>query len=238
MMPVARLNPTLCLTGAVEAPQILLVGGRGYDCNQYLVKDPKSNRFDMVDSGIGTDFEHVLKQVAAVIDPQRIRNVVVTHEHLDHVNGLPHWRLRGARLVAPRGVAAKLREGRDPTSERFGRSIVKLDVDDIVGDGDHVQLGDRDFSVLETPGHSPGSSCYWDERSGTLFSGDTLFAEGGIGRFDFPDSSLERLAESVLRLSRLPVRVLHSGHGESPSGDAATRSVAASLSHVRSYHPI
>lgn len=217
--------------------QIVQVGGRGYDCNQYLVKDPKSNAFDMVDAGLGTDFERVLVNVAAVVEPKRVRSVVVTHEHLDHVNGLPKWRQMGARLIAPRRVAEKLRIGRDPTSERFGRSIVTLDVDDIVGDGDSVPLGDRDFAVLETPGHSPGSSCYWDERSGTLFSGDTLFAEGGIGRFDFPDSSLPALAESVLRLSKLPVRVLHSGHGDSPEGEDAARSVQASLSHVRHYHP-
>jgi glyoxylase-like metal-dependent hydrolase (beta-lactamase superfamily II) len=220
----------------VDAPQVIQVGGRGYDCNQYLVKDPKQNGFDLVDAGLGTDFDHVLKQVAAVMDPKRVRRVVVTHEHLDHVNGLPHWRQMGAKLVAPRGVAAKLHDGRDPTSEMFGRRIVRLAVDDVVGDGDHVQLGDRDFAVLETPGHSPGSSCYWDERSGTLFSGDTLFAEGGIGRFDFPDSSLPRLHESVLRLGKLPVRVLHAGHGESPTGDAATRSVRASVLHVGQYH--
>ncbi len=220
----------------MDGPRITTVGGRGWDCNQYLVKDAKSNAFDLVDAGHGLDFERVLGQVAAVMDPKRVRSIVLTHEHLDHVNGLPHWRQVGARIVAPRGVAAKLREGRDPTSEMFGGRIVKLDPDDIVGDGDHVRLGDRDFEVLETPGHSPGSSCYWDAQSGTLFSGDTLFAEGGIGRFDFPDSSLPRLYESVLRLGKLPVRVLHSGHGSSLGAEDAARSVAASVRHVGQYH--
>ena len=220
----------------MDGPQIVQVGGRGWDCNQYLVKDPKSNAFDMVDAGHGGDFDRVLANVAAVVDPKRVRTVVLTHEHLDHVNGLPKWRQVGARLVAPRRVADKLRAGRDPTSEMFGGRIVTLDPDDIVADGDHVHLGDRDFAVLETPGHSPGSSCYWDEHSGTLFSGDTLFAEGGIGRFDFPDSSLPALYESVLRLAKLPVRVLHSGHGNSPQGDAAARSVKASVTHVSQYH--
>jgi hydroxyacylglutathione hydrolase len=213
--------------------KVVRCGGRGWDCNQFLVKDPKSNAFDMVDAGHGLDFDRVLADVSAVIDPKRVRSVVVTHEHLDHVNGLPKWRQLGARLVASQGAALKLHDGRDPTSERFGARIPAIDVDDVVADGDTVRLGNVDFAVLATPGHSPGSACYWHEGSGTLFSGDTLFAEGGIGRFDFPDGDLATEAESILRLGRLPVRVLHCGHGDSLEGEAAARSVASSVRHVQ-----
>ncbi|HUR62227.1 MAG TPA: MBL fold metallo-hydrolase [Candidatus Thermoplasmatota archaeon] len=212
---------------------IVKVGGRGQDCNQFLVKDPASNLFDMVDAGLGTDFERVLKEVAAVIDPRRVRRVVLTHEHLDHANGLPLWRRMGAELVASRRAALKLHEGRDPTSEMFGGRIPKLDVDTVVTEGDTVRLGDRDYSVLETPGHAPGSACYWDEGEGTLFAGDMLFAEGGIGRFDFPDSSPPQILESILRLGALPVRVLHSGHGPSQAGEEAARSLRASVRHAQ-----
>ncbi len=215
-----------------DGPQIVRLGGRGWDCNQFLVKDPTQNRYDLVDAGHGLDFDGVVQQIVGIIEPKRIRNVAVTHEHLDHVNGLPKWRTLGAKLTASPGTARKLREGRDPTSEMFGGHIPKLDVDDVLNEGQHVRLGDRDFAVLETPGHSPGSTCYWDEKSGVLFAGDTLFAEGGIGRFDFPDGDLAKLYGSVLRLGQLPVKVLHSGHGPSPEGDSAKRSVAASVRHV------
>ena len=217
----------------MTAPLIVRLGGRGWDCNQFLVKDQGSNAYDLVDAGHGLDFDRILAEVRAIVDPHRIRTVAVTHEHLDHVNGLPKWQALGAKVSASRGAAQKLREGRDPTSEMFGGRIPKVDVDNILSDGDTVRLGDRDFAVLEVPGHSPGSACYWDERSATLFSGDTLFAEGGIGRFDFPDGDLRKLAENIDRLGRLPVRILHCGHGPSPEGDAATRSVRASVQHVR-----
>lgn len=213
--------------------KILRVGGRGWDCNQFLLKDPTSNAYDMVDAGHGLDFQNVLREIAAITDPHRIRSVAVTHEHLDHVNGLPHYRQLGARIVASRHCAEKLVAGRDPTSERFGARIVQLQPDDVVGDGDTVQFGGADFAVLETPGHAPGATCYWNEASGTLFSGDTLFADGGIGRFDFPDGDLRVLDATIQRLGRLPVRVLHPGHGPSPEGEAAKRSVAASVQHVR-----
>jgi hydroxyacylglutathione hydrolase len=212
---------------------ILRLGGRGMDCNQFLVKDPKANRFDMVDAGLGTDFERVLQQVAQAIDPQRVRRVVLTHEHLDHCNGLPQWRQMGAELVASRRAALKLHDGHDPTSELFGGRIPKLDVDTIVTDGDTLQLGERHFAVLETPGHAPGSACYWDEGEGVLFAGDMLFAEGGIGRFDFPDSDAKQILDSILRLGKLPVRVLHSGHGPSSEGEAAQRSLKASVRHAQ-----
>lgn len=212
--------------------RILPLGGRGWDCNQFLLKDPSTNAFDLVDAGHGMDFDHVLAQVAAVIDPARVRTVAVTHEHLDHVNGLPKWQARSARIVTSAPVADKLRRGHDPTSEAFGMSIPVLDVDDEVGEGDHVQLGDAAFACLPSPGHSPGSLCYWHEASGTLFSGDVVFAAGGIGRFDFPDSDLRAHYDSILRLGRLPVRVLHAGHGPSVEGDDAARSVQGSIAHV------
>jgi hydroxyacylglutathione hydrolase len=212
--------------------KVVRCGGRGWDCNQFLVKDEKSNAFDMVDAGHGLDFERVLAEVSALIDPKRVRRILVTHEHLDHVNGLPRWQALGAKVVASRAAAAKLAEGRDPTSERFGARIPVVAVDEPVTDGDTVRLGAEDVAVLATPGHSPGSACYWHEASGTLFSGDTLFAEGGIGRFDFPDGDLRTEAGSIGRLARLPVRALHCGHGPSLEGEAAARSLAASARHV------
>jgi hydroxyacylglutathione hydrolase len=214
-------------------PKVVKVGGRGWDCNQFLVKDPASNSYDLVDAGHGLDFERILAEVAPVIDPKRIGTVAVTHEHLDHVNGIPKWQALGAKVAASRGAAVKLAEGRDPTSEMFGGRIPTVTVDRVLDDEEELSLGGLPFRVLAVPGHSPGSACYWQEQSGTLFSGDTLFAEGGIGRFDFPDGDLRLLDATVKRLGRLPVRSLHCGHGPSVEGEAAKRSVAASVRHVQ-----
>jgi glyoxylase-like metal-dependent hydrolase (beta-lactamase superfamily II) len=167
------------------------------------------------------------------VDPKRIGTVAVTHEHLDHVNGIPKWQSLGAKVAASRGAANKLEQGRDPTSEMFGGRIPAVTVDNILEDEDDLQLGGHAFKVLAVPGHSPGSACYWHEASGILFSGDTLFAEGGIGRFDFPDGDLKTMDANIKRLGKLPVRVLHCGHGPSVEGEAAKRSVAASVKHVQ-----
>jgi hydroxyacylglutathione hydrolase len=213
--------------------KVLRVGGRGWDCNQFLVKDPASNSYDLVDAGHGLDFDRILQEVASVVEPRRIRTVAVTHEHLDHVNGLPKWQALGAKVAASRGAAAKLESGRDPTSETFGARIPQLVVDQVLEDDGTVSLGGHDVRCLAVPGHSPGSMCYWHEATGTLFSGDTLFAEGGIGRFDFPDGDLRLMDAHIKRLGQLPVRSLHCGHGPSVEGEAAARSIAASVKHVQ-----
>lgn len=214
------------------APDVVRVGGRGWDCNQFLLKDPESDTYDLVDAGHGLDFDRVLDEVRAVIDPARIGTVAVTHEHLDHVNGLPRWQALGAQVVASPGCAHKLLQGHDPTSAAFGADIPDLEVDRVLEDGDTVSLGGVEHQILLTPGHCPGACCFWHEGSGTLFAGDTLFAQGGIGRFDFPDGDLGRLHDSIRRLADLPVRSLHCGHGPSVKGDDAGRSVQGSLRHV------
>jgi hydroxyacylglutathione hydrolase len=189
------------------------VGGQGWDCNQFILKDPNSNSFDLVDAGNGVDFGRVYQEIAPYIDPKRIRSIAITHEHLDHVNGLPLWQELGAKIITSPAVADKLARGHDPTSEMFGNKIPTLTVDAIVADGDNVSLGGENYEVLLTPGHSPGSTCFWGPKNGHLFTGDTVFANGGIGRFDFPDGNVHELAESILRLEKLPAKVLHCGHG-------------------------
>lgn len=70
-----------------------------------------------------------------------------------------------------------------------------------------------DFSVLQTPGHTPGSVCLYAESQGVLFSGDTLF-EAGYGRVDFPGSSPKDMRASLRMLFQLPGDTkVYSGHG-------------------------
>lgn len=213
------------------------LGGRGWDCNQFLVKDPRSHSYDMVDAGHGMDFRHVMAEVAAVTDPHRIARVVVTHEHLDHVNGLPHWKALGAKVAASPRAAEKLRHGRDPTSEAFGMQICQLDVDEVLTHGAQITLGGASFDVHLVPGHSPGSAVFYAPQERVLFSGDTLFAGGGIGRYDFPDGDLREERASIERIAQLDVDVLHCGHGPSLEGPQARSSILQSLEFVRAAAP-
>ena len=144
--------------------------------------------------------------VCAVIDPgytpervleaaQRygltIRAVLLTHGHFDHVGGV-------------RGVAEAARcpvwlcEADTALPERL--TAGPLYYTDTYADGDTVEVGSLCFTVLETPGHTPGSVCLLCEN--VLFSGDTLF-QGSCGRTDFPGGSWSDMCASLRRLYEL-----------------------------------
>lgn len=83
-------------------------------------------------------------------------------------------------------------------------------------ENDVVKIGDDEMKVLFTPGHSPGSICFYSEKDGFLIGGDVLF-QGSIGRTDLPGGSFETLENSIrTRLYILPEAVIvHPGHGPS-----------------------
>ena len=82
-----------------------------------------------------------------------------------------------------------------------------------IDEGDEIDLGDRCFQVLHLPGHSPGSIGLWEERTGTLFSGDAIY--DGPLLDELPESSITDYCATMERLLALPVQVVHAGHDPS-----------------------
>ena len=83
-------------------------------------------------------------------------------------------------------------------------------------DGDVVDLGDRGFTVLHVPGHSPGGVALYEESTQTLFSGDTIYDDELLDDIDGADPVAYR--RSMHRLQDLPVQRCHGGHAESIDG--------------------
>ncbi|MFH0798323.1 MAG: MBL fold metallo-hydrolase, partial [Candidatus Woesearchaeota archaeon] len=72
--------------------------------------------------------------------------------------------------------------------------------------------GIKDMKVVKTPGHTRGSICLWDKRRKILFSGDTLFHNGIIGRVDLPDSAPDKMQPSLDKLKICHYKLLCPGH--------------------------
>jgi glyoxylase-like metal-dependent hydrolase (beta-lactamase superfamily II) len=83
----------------------------------------------------------------------------------------------------------------------------------IVEDGDVIDLGDRIFEVLHLPGHSPGGIGLWEERTQTLFSGDSIY--DGPLLDTLHHSSIPQYIRTMERLRDLPVKTVHAGHDPS-----------------------
>lgn len=132
-----------------------------------------------------------------------IQAILLTHGHFDHVGAVagltqalrcPVW-MHESELTLPE----YLTDG-------------PLYYTDGYGEGDTVTAGKLNFSVLHTPGHTPGSVCLRCEDA--LFSGDTLFA-GSCGRTDFSGGSGSEMCRSLRRLAQLPGDLaVYPGHGE------------------------
>ena len=93
-----------------------------------------------------------------------------------------------------------------------------------VDEGDAIDLGDRSFVVLHTPGHTAGAICLLDDANGTIFTGDAIYVDARLGWED-----PEAFAASLLRLRGLDIRVVHSGHGRSFDGAELRKAVNAAL---------
>ena len=142
--------------------------------------------------------------------------IVATHSHLDHVAALKEVKEKtGAQYAIHEAEASdKLFRG---VARIFGPLVggsfdAPPKPDRMLHDGDIIEVGDLRFTVLHTPGHSPGGISLWGH--GIVFSGDTLF-NFSIGRTDFPGCSHTQLMESIFaKLMVLPDEtVVLPGHG-------------------------
>ncbi len=138
--------------------------------------------------------------------------VLLTHTHFDHMIALEAWRATGAPVLVPRADSQGLNDPAYNVSRLFGVLATYPQADRLLGEGDEIVFGDEKLMVWMTPGHTQGSCCYLGE--GIVFTGDTIFADGGIGRYDFPGASYDRLMQSLDRLLSLdPDTELYPGHG-------------------------
>jgi hydroxyacylglutathione hydrolase len=181
--------------------------------NCYVVSCTETRKALIIDPGFETDIE--AKTVLKEIDQRklRVRYIVNTHGHPDHTSGNGIMkRLTGAPILIHEYDAPMLTDSTKNLSMLFGLRTASLPpADQMLHDGDVVQVGSVALRVLHTPGHSRGSISLLGADA--VFTGDTLFA-GSIGRTDLPSSSYEEIMLSIKKLAKLPDRIrVYPGHG-------------------------
>ena len=149
-----------------------------------------------------------------------ITDILLTHGHLDHTAAMGDLCDAFSPRVWIHGKDAEhLNEDsfRAPASAPRPHWRYDYTATDLVEDGDVISLGEGAekivLKVIHTPGHTPGSVCYYHEEAKTLFSGDTLF-QGTYGRTDFPLGDGAKLFQSLKKLAHLPGdTTVYPGHG-------------------------
>jgi glyoxylase-like metal-dependent hydrolase (beta-lactamase superfamily II) len=192
--------------------KVSCLGGNdnNYSCKAYLILGNWNSLDDantLVDVGVDDWIIKEIEGISTGVGKRPVEQIILTHSHHDHAGGLTALKSKyGCRALA--------------FSEFNG-------VDELLGDGQRVRMGDRDFEVIQAPEHSSDSICLYCEEEGVIFTGDNpvkIMTAGG---------SYSRAYVQVLeRLVRRRVITIYPGHDE-PVTEKAGELLEMTLQNVK-----
>ena len=184
--------------------------------NTYVVYNENKDCV-IIDAGNLERFED--KEIMDYIDKNGLKPLMLlnTHSHIDHVMGNKVLAERYKIELASSPVEKPFYDKVWAYAAAFGINFTQdrcLEPTIDLADGEIIKIGDDELKVLYTPGHAPGHVCFYDEKGGMVFSGDTLFFRG-IGRWDLPGGDYYQLEKSIREvLYKLPDdTIVYCGHG-------------------------
>ena len=212
MNPTARPVIAKLETRSPHLSGICCIEGIGLSSNVYTIG---ANEITVIDTDAGDPGNSLPPKLKALgLDPRNVKQIILTHTHFDHTGGIEAL----ASVASPRLL---LHEDGINDVEGFGLNVSRI------RDGDFVSAEDRTLEVIHTPGHMPGAICLYERQDKILFSGDTVFPDGGFGRTDLPGGKSSTLVESLARLAMLQVDFILPGHMEPVTSNARTHLAAA-----------
>jgi len=200
--------------------KIECIYGIGYDSNIYIIDGEKTS---IIDTGTGIHNKRVIDEIKEHIDPEKIDQIILTHEHFDHTGGIKKLKKNTSpdvKILSHKKAALQIEKGESNFARTLGVETDSVPIDTRIDEGDNVQIGDEQWLVLYTPGHTPGSISLYERKSKSLISGDTIFAYGSFGRYDLPGGDPHLLKKSIERVSKFDVDNLYPGHESIVEGDA------------------
>ena len=181
--------------------------------NCYIVQDEKSKETMVIDPAGDVD------KIVEMLDilKAKLKYIYLTHCHGDHIGGVKELKQKyGGQIVTERKDAENLLDPNKSLTTYIGLNGLVVEADSRVDDDDLLHLGELEFRVIHTPGHTSGGSCLYCEEEQLLFSGDTLF-RGTWGRTDVPTGNFDDIINSITKkLMILPDEtIVYPGHGKS-----------------------
>lgn len=181
--------------------------------NCYIVQDEKTKETMVIDPA--GDVDKIVEMLGIL--NAKVKYIYLTHCHGDHIGGVKELKDKcGGKIIIQRNDAQNLLDPNKSLTSYIGMPNFEIEADSRLDDGDLLHLGELEFKVLHTPGHTSGGSCLYCEEEKLLFSGDTLF-RGTWGRTDLPTASFEDIISSITKkLMILPDEtIVYPGHGKS-----------------------
>ena len=223
-----KVTERITLLGLRESCVYLLDGG---------------GEFALLGGGMVTAIPAVLKQIAELdIDPEKIRRIVISHAHFDHVGIVPYFKRRwpwmkvtaSARardnLARPAVIKAIVdfsslllaQAGMPERAREFGfDGLDAFPIDEVVQEGDRLTCGDRTLEIIATPGHSSCSIAAYVREEQALLASDAGGVPFGERVFVAANSNFDQYQESLEKMSHYPALAHLSEHyGALTGGDA------------------
>ena len=179
--------------------------------NCYIVQDEETKETMVIDPGGSVN------KITDMLDAlqAKVKYILLTHCHGDHIGGVNELKSKtGGTVVIHRFDEKGLNDPEISLTSHIG--IQRIDIEDKsrLNEGDLIHVGNLEFKIIHTPGHTVGSICIYCEEEKMLFSGDTMF-KGSWGRTDLPTSNFEDIINSITnKLMILPEDVIvYPGHG-------------------------
>lgn len=180
-----------------------------FQTNSYLIYNTQTAKAVLIDPGDDAD------AFAARLNREKLSltAILLTHGHLDHVGAVAALQKQFGAEVFMHSADLPIMESGPALARNFGLPVPELfSPDKKLVDNQHITVAGFEFTVLHTPGHTPGGVCFLSGDH--LFAGDTLFAQS-IGRTDLPGGNHDQLLASIeQKLLPLPDNtIVYPGHG-------------------------
>jgi len=183
----------------------------GDPTNCYIIVDENSKETLVIDPAGKVD---EIEKLISILKG-KLKYIYLTHCHGDHILGVTELKKRlGGKVLIYRDDSEGLNDCSINLTPYIGVGEIELEADSIIDDEDLIHLGNLEFKVIHTPGHTKGSTCLYCEKENCLFSGDTIF-RGTWGRTDLPTSNREDIIKSIEeKIMILPDEtIVYPGHG-------------------------
>lgn len=184
-----------------------------FQSNCYIVSCSETGEGVVIDAG--DEGERILSAVDRL--HVRVKAILQTHAHLDHVGALDEVAPALGAPVCMHRDEIPVYESVERQAAMFGLGAPKrVTVDRMLENGDEIHVGKLTAEVIHAPGHSPGSVCFYFRRATPprIVVGDVLF-KGSIGRTDLPGGNYGTIMETLINVF-LPLpdeTIVYSGHG-------------------------
>lgn len=165
--------------------------------NCYIYWDENSKEGVIIDPGAYEDFEkeEILNYIKA--NGINIKLILNTHGHIDHILGNDWAKKQWDVPLLMHKDDMPLIKSSKKQAEMFGVNFPEPPLPDkFIDETDEVKFSDTVFKIEHTPGHSPGSVCFIDEKEKVIFGGDVLF-RGSVGRTDLWMGDMNLLLDSI-----------------------------------------